>query len=332
MNKLNVSSKMHLFIIVSALIVAVGLAVGLVCQFVAGGFFGSGAGYASYKAVTVKYSLPATYDEVSGICEEIFEENGVGYYTVVSAENSGGDQIEYRFTASTDGDALKAAAEGIDEQVGIAAGLLGSASYSENEGRFGGTDDMMYAGIALAAAVVFQFVYFAIRYKFTMAIAAFVADLHNLLIFLALLAITRVQISVSVVAVAVFAVLLTMVCCGMLFDKMRKNFKQDSYKSMSSFEQVDVSLGEAFKPVTFVNVVLASAFVLVLVLGLFAGAGIFGLFMPCAAGVLAVAACQYGCLFLTPAIYSRLKLRADKHAASKVSRYSGAKKAADTAE
>ena len=71
---------------------------------------------------------------------------------------------------------------------------------------------------------------------------------------------------------------------------------------------------------------------LVLIFGLFAGAGIYGLFMPCACGVMAVAACQYGTLFFTPSVYSRMKLRADKHAASKVSKYSGAKKAAKSAE
>ena len=42
---------MHLFIIISTVIVAIGLAVGLVCQFVANGFFNPGANYASYKAV-----------------------------------------------------------------------------------------------------------------------------------------------------------------------------------------------------------------------------------------------------------------------------------------
>ena len=332
MNKLNVSSKMHLFIAISAILVAIGLAVGLVCQFVAGGFFNSGAGYASYKAVIVDYSMPTTEDEVMEICEGAFSANGVDYYSFQTAETSGGNEVEFRFTTSADTAALKAAAESISSEIGIESDLLGYAKYFEYTGEFGGTTDMMYAGIALAAAVVFQFIYFAIRYKFTMAIAAFVADLHNLLIFYALLAITRVQVSVSVVALAVLVVLLTMICCGILFGKMRKNFRQDSYKAMSSFEQVDAASRESLKPVTLINVVLASAFVLVLIFGLFAGAGIYGLFMPCACGVMAVAACQYGTLFFTPSVYSRMKLRADKHAASKVSKYSGAKKAAKSAE
>ena len=101
---------------------------------------------------------------------------------------------------------------------------------------------------------------------------------------------------------------------------------------MSSFEQVDAALREGFKPVTLINVILASAFVLVLIFSLFAGAGIYGLFMPCACGIIAAAACQYGSLFFMPAVYSRLKLRADNRAAKKASKYSGAKKAAKVAE
>lgn len=332
MTNFKVSSKMHLFIIISAIVVAIGLAVGLVCQFTGGAFFNPGTDYGSYKAVRVEYSVLSDGDEVAQICEDAFAENGVSYYASVPADNAGGGEIEYRFLLSADEAALKAAAESIDSQVGLESGLLGSAVYSEFATEFGGANDMMYAGIAIAAAVVFQFIYFVIRYKLTMAAAAFLADLHNLLIFYALLAITRVQVSISVVAISVFVVLLTMICCGILFGKMRKNFRQDSYKSMSSFEQVDASLREGFKPVTVVNVVLASAFVIMLIFGLFAGSGIYGLFMPCASGIIAAAACQYGTLFFTPSVYSRLKQHADRYAANKVSKYSGAKKAAKSAE
>ena len=332
MTKFRFSSKMHLFIIISAIIVAIGLAVGLVCRFTANGFFNPGADYASYRAVRVEYTMPFTEEQVSEICESAFDENGVSYYASVSASNAGGSEVEYRFASSVDEAALKAAAESINSQVGLNSDLLGSAYYSEFTAEFGGANDMMYAGIALAAAVVFQFLYFVIRYKFTMAISAFIADLHNLALFYALVAITRVQVSLSVVAMSVFVVLLTMVCCGILFDKMRKNFRQDVYKAMSSFEQVDAASRESFKLVTLINVVLAVAFLVMLIFGLFAGSGIYGIFMPCAGGIIAAAVCEYGTMFFTPSVYSRLKKRADDYAAKKASRYSGAKKSVKPAE
>lgn len=331
MNKLKISSKMHLFIIISTVIVAIGLAVGLVCQFVANGFFNPGANYASYKAVKVLYSdLQISSEKVEEICEQAFVDSGVDYYTVVSAENASGEEVEYRFVTGVDSEALSSAAQSIQSSV-QGEYSLASASFTEYNTEFGGTDDMMYAGIALAAAIAFQFLYFIIRYKFTMAVAAFVADLHNLLIFYAVLAITRVQVSLAVVALSVLVVFLTMVGCAVLFDKMRKNFRQDSYKAMPSFEQVDASLREGFPLVTLINIIVAASALVMLVFGLVSG-GLYGLFMPCAAAIIGAAVCEYGTLFFVPAVYSRLKLRADEHAAKKVQKYSGAKKAEKVAE
>lgn len=331
MNKLKISSKMHLFIIISTVIVAIGLAVGLVCQFVANGFFNPGDNYSSYKAVKVLYSdLQISSERVEEICEQAFADSGVDYYTVVTAENASGEEVEYRFVTGVDSKALSSAAQSIQSSV-QGEYSLASASFTEYNAEFGGTDDMMYAGIALAAAIAFQFLYFIIRYKFTMAVAAFVADLHNLLIFYAVLAITRVQVSLAVVALSVLVVLLTMVGCAVLFDKMRKNFRQDSYKAMPSFEQVDASLREGFPLVTLINVIVTASALVMLVFGLVSG-GLYGLFMPCAAAIIGAAVCEYGTLFFVPAVYSRLKLRADEHAAKKVQKYSGAKKAEKVAE
>ena len=69
-----------------------------------------------------------------------------------------------------------------------------------------------------------------------------------------------------------------------------------------------------------------------LIFGLFAGSGIYGIFMPCAGGIIAAAVCEYGTMFFTPSVYSRLKKRADDYAAKKASRYSGAKKSVKPAE
>lgn len=54
---LKLSSKMHLLIIISSVVIAIGLAVGIICQFVANGFFNYNDDYANYKSVTVDLSL-----------------------------------------------------------------------------------------------------------------------------------------------------------------------------------------------------------------------------------------------------------------------------------
>lgn len=331
MNKFRFSSKMHLFIIITCVLVAVGLAVGLVCQFTAGGFFNWGGNYASYKAVRVQYDIQLSLDEVQQISDKAFDDAGVDYYTFVTADNSSaGHEIEYRFATSEDTAALKTAASAINSQVGMEggeSGYLGSAYYSEYETILGGSDDIMYAGIALAAAVVFQFLYFFIRYKLTMAIAAFIGDIHNLALFYALLAITRVQVSLSVVALSVFVVLATMIGCAVFFDKMRKGAKKDDFKAMPSFDQVDTAARESFPLVTVLYGILAVAAVIMLVLTTVGSFSIFSLFMICATALIAAVVGEYGTMFFVPSIYSRLKLRADNYAAAKAVKYQGAKKA-----
>ncbi len=336
MTKLRISSKMHLFIVISCIVAALGLAVGLICHFVSDGFFNWGGEYGSYQKIEVTYRFDMDEDEVEAICEDAFEANGVSYYTKTYSNNGASEYyIEYRFLSSVDGDALAAAADAIVE---AAEGYdwydwsIFSASSSEVETVIGGGRDLMYVGIALAAAVVFQFLYFLIRYKLTMAIAAFVADLHNLVIFLALLAITRVQVTFTVIALGVFVVLLTMIACGIIFDKMRKNFRTDEYKAMSSFEQSDAAAAESFRLVTIINGCIAAAFAVILVFTAIGALSVYGLFMPCICGIIAALVCEYGCMFFVPSIYSRLKQRSDDYAVKKASRYVGAKKSANAAE
>ena len=55
MTNLKISAKMHIMIIVSAVIIALGIAVGCVCHFVADGYFNYSGEYKSYQSVTVSY-------------------------------------------------------------------------------------------------------------------------------------------------------------------------------------------------------------------------------------------------------------------------------------
>ena len=332
MNKFKFSSKMHLCITISCLLVAIALAVGLTCHFVWGYFFNWGGDYSTYSKIEVTYSVrEIDTSDVEEICENAFDENGISYYTVVTSGSSTESRIEYRFNEDTDGDALLAAQQTIETAVQT-DNELAVVTYSYVEGTLGGELDIMYAGIALAAAVVFQFLYFIIRYKLTMAFSALLADVHNLALFYALLAITRVQVSSSVVALSVLTVLLTMIGCGILFEKLRKAFRTDEYKAMPSFEQVDTATRSAIKPMAFMFGAFAVAAVVIAAFTAIGSLSLYSLFMPCMCALISVAASAYGTMLFTPAVYSRFKLKADIYAKKKASRYVGATKTAKAAE
>lgn len=331
-NNFKFSSKMHLCIVITSVLVAIGLAVGLVFHFVFGSFYNWGGDYSTYYNVEVQYSvLEIKTKDVENICEEAFEANGITYYTVVTSGSSTESRIEYRFNKNTDASALSAARSTIKTQV-QEKNTLAVITYSYVEGTLGGEHDIMYAGIALAAVVVFQFLYFIIRYKLTMALSALLANVHNLALFYALLAITRVQVSSSVVALSVLTVLLTVIGCGILFEKMRKAFRTDEYKAMSSFEQADGASRMAVKPMTFLFGAFAVAALVLTAFTALGSLSIYSLFMPCMCALISVVASAYGVMLFTPAVYSRIKLRGDIYVKNKAGRYVGTKKTAKAAE
>ncbi len=334
MNKLRFSSGMLVYAIISAAVIAAGLVLGLVMHFTSGAFFNWGGEYAGFRSIEVQYSaFDIKEEDVKKAAEDAFADNGVSYYAFVTAGESTECRIEYRFASSQDAEAVAKAAEAIDSAVGIDSNFTGHATaYTELAAERNASVDITYAAIAVSAAVVFQFIYFLIRFRLAMAAAAFVADVHNLALFYALLALTRVQVTPAVVAVSALCVLVTMIGCGMMFDRMRKLFRTDEYKAMSSFEQADGAARSAFPMVTLVNAVVFAALLLMLVFTAIAGGTVFGLFMPCLGAMLAVLASQYGTTLFTPAVYSRLKARADKRAAEKQIKYVGAKKSAEAAE
>ena len=114
------SSKMHLFIIVSSIIIAIGAAVGTICQFVANGYFNYGADWESYRSVTVSYSCVdfADKDEVKEVCEKAFADAGVSYYYSVSfGEKSGntvGGEYTFKFNYSVKEEKLQTAVNAIN--------------------------------------------------------------------------------------------------------------------------------------------------------------------------------------------------------------------------
>lgn len=328
MSKFRISSKMYLCIIISCLLVAAGIAMGLVSQFVwKNGFFNWGSEYASYQSIHITYNLEIDQDGVEEICEATFDEYGINYYGEKTSDNNAAERyIEYLFLNSVDSDTVKSAATAIDAQLNAVNAVLCYAIYSEAETLIGGGKDLMFVGIALASIVVFQFLYFLVRYKLTMAIAAFIANVHNLTLFLALLALTRVTVSFSVMAMGVLVVLLTMICSAVFFDKTRKRFKTDEYKEMSSFDQVDAATAESIPIITIINAAVAAAIAIILVFTTLGSLTIYGLFMPCISGIFAALVSEYGCLIFTPSIYSRLKLKSDKYAEMKGVKYVGAKK------
>ena len=331
LSSLKLSAKMHLFIIISSAIIVLGLMIGIICEFAANGYYNYGADWNSYKSVTVTY----TYVDVSGgnqepedrikdICDKVFDENGIGHkYYICNAGTAGlGGEITYKFTYSTNSDKLDKAAKAIEEEIQALQNedeikISSAAAHCETT-RLGSGKAFWRGAVALASVVAFQFIYFVIRYKLTMALSAMLANVHNLAMFLSLLAITRIPVGTSIFTFAVLTVVLTMIGCAFLFDKMRKNFKREDFKKLPAFEQVDTSAIECFKLNVIIPACLACVAVVFFVLMSISSLSPLAIISPVLCALISFISCAYGTTMFTPSVYSRFKAIGDdfkkKHA------------------
>lgn len=323
-NNLKLSSKMHLLIIVSCIVIAIGLAVGTVCQFVAGGFFNYGGDYASYKSVTVEYEdidFSGAGKEPSAlikeICDGAFKAQGVSKTNLTSGETTTGGKLVYEFSSSVDIEKLNLAAEAINgeikNEVSSAGGIQFSyASAHEEIAVIGGELAIVRAAIVLASVIVAHFIYFVIRYKLTMAFGAVLADIHNLALYIALVALCRVPVGSAIATYAVLTVILSVIGTGYFFGKLRANLKDEDNKKLSAFEITDKSSAESIKFNVIMPACLAGVSVVLFILMFISSLSFITVLAPVVCSLIAFASCAYGTAVFVPSVYPRIKLIGDK--------------------
>ena len=320
MTKFKVCAKIHLFIIISSVLIAIGLAIGTICHFCAGGFFNYGGEFSNYKSVTVNYYLPVTQDEALSVCEDALGD--LKSYEFAKPDTSNGGEIVYKFVSSTDTDKLSDAVKEINEKLvetfnkkleeGATNDVhLSRAALHENTVKEGGNKAITFASIALAAAAAFQFLYFVVRYKLRSAFSALLACVHNLGIFVALAAITRIPVGAEMIALGAAVVFITMIFSAVYFDRVRKNFANEKLAKSERLEVLDTSACEV-RVLTLTSVcALAAAAV---IFGVFAAiAQMFaGALAPWALIILGMAAAGYGAMFFTPAVHGAIDETCEK--------------------
>ncbi|MDE6690902.1 MAG: hypothetical protein K2K04_02935, partial [Clostridia bacterium] len=178
----------------------------------------------------------------------------------------------------------------------------------------GGSKAITFASIALASAAAFQFLYFIVRYKLRAAYSALLACVHNLGIFVALAAITRIPVGAEMIAFGAAVVFITMIFSAVLFGRTRKNFaneKNEKYSKSVRLEIIDDSACEVRVLTLTAVCTLAAAAV---VFGVFAAiAQMFaGALAPAALVVLGMVAVGYGAMFFTPAVHGAIDETCEK--------------------
>ena len=319
--------KLPIFLAVSAVI----LIAGIVLFALFGLHFETQAG----KSFEVTYDAVVTIaggeERVEEICEDTFESLGIGYEKKSEAapaidssslSSTGDVTVRYLFAEDTSADALRSAQDAVESV--IAGEFAGADVYivvrTQGAALFFG-EPAWRGAVALAVAAVVVLVYIGFRFGWGRALTGLCLTAHDVLLTLALLAITRIPVAAATpllfaAAAAVISLLLWMVQCM----KMRETFKDPAFRTMDAEEAVNECGKTSNKTVLFVAAALAVVFI---VAGAVAAAGTRAFFLPL---LLPLAVSVYSSLVLGPTLYLPLKRLDDRNNAKK-GRYVGKKKA-----
>ncbi len=317
MTKIKYTAMTKFVMILSALLVVIGLAVGLVCQFTGGTFFNKGSDVSSYQSVVVEYStIEFDEEDITAICQEQFKANGISFSNPVTDEDK---HLIYTFAETVDSAKLQNAVTAIDKAIGEKSESgLRTVAYHNTDTLVGGTNALVYAAIAAAVAVALTFVYLAIRYGINLSLSSLFTTLHNLVVFLAVIAFTRIPVGSMVIALALCNVVATTLFTALFSNRMKKNAKVDTIKAMPSLEQVDATANQS--GVIVMAVTAAVAVAMLLVGGLVAIVTMStSVLFPALAAAISVVVAGYGSATFNVCVYSRFKLNADNKAAEQAS-------------
>ena len=261
-------------------------------------------------------------------CKNSLEEAG---YSVLEAdrysETSGfNDSCRFVIASDTayDAEAYDALAAGLEASIGAlkndtienietVAGLGVSVSVSVIENH-SFASYAWRAAVAGASVLVIALIYTAIRFRPGMGITVFAAGLHDVLLTLALIALFRIPVGVTLIAVAAFSLLASLTLNLLVCGGMRKNFRSEEWKELSSREAVTRSVKESRRNVLGVAVALAACAILVGVVGAVLGTD---LAFAMIGGLLAVIVSAYSSLLLAPSLFAGIKERSDKRRAER---------------
>lgn len=314
MNKLY--TKSHIFVIISVLIIAIGMAVGTVCHFISNGFFNYGAEFSDYDSVSVSYYTAADLNDkkIDDICMQAFGDlKPVEISYASDAQGNSVRRATYKFVSGSDENALAAAVKAINAELEKDSGLS-AASYSKAVTQVGGSKVVVFTSIAIASAVAFEALYILARYrKFGVTLVALLSQIVNFGLFAALLALTRIPVGIEAVAFSAIVVILTAITSCIFFDKVKANVKNEVNADVALSELIGSSASSTYKVNALLCAVVAVAVVIFAIFGLAASFSV-ALLLSYVAALIAVLVCWFGFSIFTPSMYVALSKLDEKKA------------------
>ncbi len=300
-------------------------------------------GFNTAAEVPEGYTFEARYDvvlEISGheadlqtLCEDTFEKSGLSFRgkevldSVDSNSFVNDTETVLRYTFAPRGasaETLAKAAETVRSAVETGEAYSDSriiVSWHTIAGESFG-DAAWRGAIAIAVGAIVALLYVGIRFGIASALAGTAACLHNVLFTYFFFAATRIPVyAFAPILYAAVAAAVTVLLWVLASVRMREDFKDPAFSSLTGKEAAAKSIAGSWKLVTFTAVAVAAVIVL------FAAGpsvGMAALMLPM---LLSVATAVYSVFVIAPNVVAPVKKALDRRKALKKGGYVGKKKA-----
>ncbi len=168
--------------------------------------------------------------------------------------------------------------------------------------------------VAGAVVLVIAFAYTAIRFRPGMGLTVLAAGVHDVLLTLALVALFRLPVGVTLLAVAAFSLLTSLLFNLSVCGRIRADLRKEEWKELSAQEAVSRSLGESVRTVGKGAAALAVFCIVIGVVGAVLG---IDLAFAMVGGLIAVVVSAYSALLFAPSLFVRIKARTDARKAER---------------
>lgn len=110
-------------------------------------------------------------------------------------------------------------------------------------------------------------IYLAIRFKLVSALTILCVSVHDVLLMLSVVCLTRIEINAGFLVAIMLTVILSLISSTIMFDKLKENKARELYKDLSSESLANLTIIETFKRISLIMLLVLIIAVLMLIIG-----------------------------------------------------------------
>lgn len=129
------------------------------------------------------------------------------------------------------------------------------------------TKDVIWTISMILGSLALITIYLAVRFKLASALTILTISIHDLLLMLSIVCLTRVEINAGFIVSVVVTLILSLISSIVMFDRLKENKTRELYKDLSSESLANLTITETFKRISVLMLLVLTIAVLMLIVG-----------------------------------------------------------------